>query len=89
MFASLRAMKLLRGSTFDPFGHAASRRQDRQLRDDYIVLVHRLVGELMVQNHDRSVETLNLASMIRGFGDVRARNVEAYENAMRELVATA
>ena len=89
MFACLRALKFLRGGVFDPFGHTASRRQDRQLRDDYIALVHRLVGELTPQNHDQSVEALNLASMIRGFGDVRARNVEAYENAMRELVATA
>jgi len=88
IFTSLRALKFLRGTTFDPFGHTASRRLDRQLRDDFIGLVRGLISDLTPANHQRSVETVNLASKIRGFGSVRALSIDSYQDALRDSAVT-
>ena len=84
-FASLLRTKRLRGTRLDPFGRSAERRMERELIDEYIALVRTVASGLTAERHERAVELLDLADMVRGFDEVKLANVERY----RAEVATA
>ncbi|MGH9133153.1 MAG: indolepyruvate ferredoxin oxidoreductase family protein, partial [Ilumatobacteraceae bacterium] len=88
---SLRSMKCLRGTPFDPFGRAAMRRTERALIDEYTELVHSLLPTLATE-YARATTIVGLADQIRGFESVKMRNVEQYRAALaaeRKSVASA
>ena len=85
MFKVLRQLRGLRGTAFDPFGHSPARRLERSLRDNYIDLIVRAVDGLTPENHDEVVAIASLASMIRGYGAVKARTVEDYRGRLLDL----
>ena len=78
-FHLLRRMRRLRGTKLDPFGFSRFRRQERLVRDDYIAMIERLSAGLTIDNHPHAVELAKLPSMIRGFGEIKARSIERYE----------
>jgi indolepyruvate ferredoxin oxidoreductase len=79
--ASLRSMKRLRGTKLDPFGRAEVRRVERQLVEDYMVLVDELVPTLST-DATHATHVAGLVDVVRGYEGVKLRNVEAYKEAL-------
>ncbi|WP_028656135.1 indolepyruvate ferredoxin oxidoreductase family protein [Nocardioides sp. J54] len=88
---SLRAlarMKRLRGTAADPFGRAHVRKVERELRDHYRATVTGLARELGAGDYERAVRIAELPDMVRGYEEVKLRNVEGYVAALVELGVT-
>lgn len=76
IFWILTMMKGLRGTLFDPFGHTAERRFERQLILDYESDMERALAVVSRHNVETVIELARLPDKIRGFGQVKARNAE-------------
>ena len=79
MFPVLRRLarlKGLRGGMLDIFGYTAERRMERQLIADYESQVEELIARLSRDNIDTAVAIAGLPEAMRGFGHVKARNVQ-------------
>ena len=80
-FRGLAALRRLRGTLLDPFGHTLERRCERALADDYAAMIDALVrrlGEQGTQAAARIGQAIRLAALpqsIRGFGHVKLRNL--------------
>ncbi|MGD9508871.1 MAG: indolepyruvate ferredoxin oxidoreductase family protein [Geminicoccaceae bacterium] len=90
----LRAMRItarlkrLRGTAFDLFGRTAERRMERQLLANYESLLDVICRDLGPANQAAAVELARVPEQIRGFGHVKAANVErAKANEARLLEA--
>ena len=77
-FQALRRGKRLRGTRLDPFGRTEERRLERQLVEEYPVLVDRVLASLRSDNVDGAVGVLSLADQIRGFDEVKLANIARY-----------
>ncbi|HEY2184996.1 MAG TPA: indolepyruvate ferredoxin oxidoreductase family protein [Xanthobacteraceae bacterium] len=84
LLASVRA---LRGTPLDVFGHTRERRQERQLIARYRDVLHELANVLDRDNHPLAVEIARLPEQMRGFGHIKARNVEKAKAREAELLA--
>src|SRR5215204_1593353 len=74
-FRSLYRMRRLRGSRLDPFGRAEVRRVERELIDEYEGMVAEALTLLTPETHDTAVELLELPDVIRGYEEIKLRNV--------------
>jgi indolepyruvate ferredoxin oxidoreductase len=89
----LRAMTLLarfrrlRGTRWDVFGRTEERRGERQLIADYAATIEELIAGLETDNHALAVEIAKIPEVIRGFGHVKARNLEAAKAHEAQLLA--
>ncbi|MFA6444664.1 MAG: indolepyruvate ferredoxin oxidoreductase family protein, partial [Sterolibacterium sp.] len=88
VFHLLARLRFLRGTPFDVFGYAAERRMERQLIAEYEESVELLLGVLAPENRALILEIACLPEMVRGYGPVKSRNVEAYR-ARRQALMTA
>ena len=86
LFRLLAAMKGLRGTAFDPFGHTAERRSERRLIGDYRALIERIAGELDPSNLPAAVELAAAAGRIAGYGPVKDAALKAYEAGLPSLL---
>jgi indolepyruvate ferredoxin oxidoreductase len=86
-FRVLRAMRGVRGTPMDPFGRTRVRVTERELIEEYIGLVDHLTGRLSPATAALAVRLASLPDVVRGYEDVKMRNVEAYHQAMAELRA--
>jgi indolepyruvate ferredoxin oxidoreductase len=77
-FRGLRAMRRVRGTRWDPFGYARVRKLERELIRDYRALLDELVVKLTAANHATAVEIARLPDLIRGYEEIKLRNVELY-----------
>ncbi|MFC8247322.1 indolepyruvate ferredoxin oxidoreductase family protein [Streptomyces chartreusis] len=84
-FTALYGMRRLRGTALDPFGRAHVRKVERELLDDYAERVTHLLAGLTPANHAVAVQIASLPDMVRGFEEVKLRNVEAYRARLRDL----
>ncbi len=75
-FKLLAKFKFLRGSAFDPFGHAAERKLERQLIGDYENTVEELLKTLSADNLELAAEIASIPEHIRGYGHVKQRHYE-------------
>jgi indolepyruvate ferredoxin oxidoreductase len=75
-FRALARMKGLRGTALDPFGRAAVRRVERALPGEYRALVDRALAGLSPATYERAVSLARLPDLIRGYEDIKLRNVE-------------
>jgi indolepyruvate ferredoxin oxidoreductase len=78
-FRVLAALKGLRGTLFDIFGHTAERRMERRLLVDYegdLALVENLLGPDKI---DAAVALASLPATIRGYGHVKQASVTRAE----------
>ncbi|MGC1419344.1 MAG: indolepyruvate ferredoxin oxidoreductase family protein [Acidimicrobiales bacterium] len=87
-FHLLRRMRRLRGTKLDPFGRSRYRRQERLVRDNYMAMIEQLSVELTTNNHARAVELAKLPTMIRGFGEIKARNIQRYKEQLNSLLVS-
>jgi indolepyruvate ferredoxin oxidoreductase len=81
----LAAMRRLRGSVLDPFGHTAERRLERQLVSDYEAMLVDLLPVLSAANHALALDMARVPERIRGFGHVKLANVATARARWREL----
>ena len=72
----LATLKFLRGTAFDPFGRTEERRTERALIQEYRASVEALLARLSKERLDTAVEIARLPLEIRGFGHVKAANLE-------------
>ncbi len=82
-----RRMKFLRGTSLDPFGHTAERKQERALIEDYFETVIGISGKLTPINHDAAVRLARLPDQIRGYGHIKAKSVETAKPLRAQLLA--
>jgi indolepyruvate ferredoxin oxidoreductase len=75
LFAGLRRMKGLRGTPFDPFAMLADRRLERDVVREYEQVFTEALG---AWPYEALVELAASASLVRGYGHVKDRNVEAW-----------
>jgi len=84
-FATLVAMRRLRGTALDPFGYTEVRRTERALITEYREVVDQLLAGLTIANHDLAVEIAALPDMIRGYEHIKLANVRTYHEKLAEL----
>jgi indolepyruvate ferredoxin oxidoreductase len=77
LFRGLAALKGLRGTAFDIFGYTKERRTERQLINDYEVLIEEILTSLCPANHDVAVALAAIPEKIRGYGHVKMRHLKA------------
>jgi indolepyruvate ferredoxin oxidoreductase len=74
-FRALYRMRRLRGTKLDPFGHAKVRRVERELVGEYEQMVVGALAKLTPDNHATALELLELPDLIRGYEEIKLRNV--------------
>jgi indolepyruvate ferredoxin oxidoreductase len=85
VFGVLARMKMLRGTPFDPFGFAAVRRVERQLAGEYRALVEKALVGLSPESYERAVKLAGLPDVIRGYEEIKLRNVQRFRDEVRAL----
>jgi indolepyruvate ferredoxin oxidoreductase len=88
-FKVLRAMRRLRGTAFDPFGHTVVRRTERQLARDYEFDMRAALTGLSPARYDLTIALAKLPQSIRGYEGIKLESVRSYTSARNELVADA
>ncbi|MCW2966795.1 MAG: indolepyruvate ferredoxin oxidoreductase alpha and beta subunit, partial [Solirubrobacteraceae bacterium] len=86
-FRLLRAGRRLRGTPLDLFGLPRVRRVERALIGEYRELVGTALAGLRPDTHTRVAEIAELADMIRGYEEIKLRNVERFRERAAELTA--
>ena len=86
-FATLVAMRRLRGTPLDPFGYTEVRRTERALITEYRQVIEELLAGLTDGNHGLAVEIAALPDMIRGYEHIKLATVRAYHEKLAELRA--
>jgi indolepyruvate ferredoxin oxidoreductase len=76
-FRVLTRLKGLRGTPFDPFGRTEERRIERALIAEYRESIEEVLRTLGPANLALAVEIARVPEMIRGYGHVKARHLEA------------
>ncbi|MDQ4124120.1 MAG: 2-oxoacid:acceptor oxidoreductase family protein, partial [Actinomycetota bacterium] len=84
-FRVLRGMRRLRGTPLDVFGLPKVRRVERALIGEYRSLVERSLEELRPETHATVAKIAALADMVRGYEDIKLRNVERYRAEAEKL----
>ena len=84
-FRMLRRMKRLRGTPLDVFGYAKVRRVERKLPGEYRALVERALEELRPETHGTVAEIAALPDIVRGYEEIKLRNVERYRAEAEKL----
>ena len=87
VFSVLARLRGLRGTALDIFGYTRERRMERRLITDYEATLREIATSLDSGNHALCVEIASLPAKMRGFGHVKARNVETAKACEAELLA--
>jgi indolepyruvate ferredoxin oxidoreductase len=77
--------RFLRGTPLDPFGRAHVRRIERELLASHVALVERLTTSLTAASYATAATAAGAAEIVRGFEDVKLRNVERYRETLSSL----
>ena len=86
-FGALAPMKRLRNTRFDPFGRDHVRVVERALIAEYDALLDEIIQRLSVENHAVAVELAALPDLVRGYDEVKMRNVDRYREQVTRLRA--
>ncbi|HEX2137661.1 MAG TPA: DUF6537 domain-containing protein, partial [Microvirga sp.] len=86
-FRTLAKFRVLRGTPLDPFGYTHERRTERRLIRDFERVLEEILAKLSPDNHTLAVGLANVPQKIRGFGHIKARNLEAAKAEEAELLA--
>jgi indolepyruvate ferredoxin oxidoreductase len=87
VFRLLVACRGLRGTALDPFGYARVRRVERTLVEEYRGMVERALSGLGPASHERAVRIACLPDVVRGYEEVKIRNVRRFREAAQGLGA--
>ena len=83
----LAKLKFLRGTGLDPFGYARVRRVERALIGEYRSLLERRLETLTPESYEATVALAELADGIRGYEEVKLRNVGRFRSAVARTEA--
>jgi len=83
----LAKRKRLRGSSMDPFGRAEVRRVERELPIEYVAELRKALSVLDAGNISEVIRLAELAEEVRGYEDIKLRNVVEYRAAMAAGIA--
>ncbi|MEU2064780.1 indolepyruvate ferredoxin oxidoreductase family protein [Streptomyces sp. NPDC013455] len=86
-FRVLRAARRLRGTPFDPFGHAAVRHEERALITEYQHLMRDALDRLTPDNAEAVAGIAALPEVIRGYEDIKVARVRDYREQARAALA--
>jgi indolepyruvate ferredoxin oxidoreductase len=86
VFSTLRAARVLRGTPLDPFGRTHVRRTERRLVKEFETDILRVASALAPENHALATEFAALPDIVRGYEEVKMRNVAAYASKRLELL---
>ncbi|MGY1811112.1 indolepyruvate ferredoxin oxidoreductase family protein, partial [Blastococcus sp. SYSU D00669] len=84
-FGLLAAARPLRGTPLDPFGYAEVRRVERELVRHYSSLVRAVADRLDADNYDAALRLVSAADDIRGYEEIKLRNIARYVPRVRQL----
>jgi indolepyruvate ferredoxin oxidoreductase len=88
LFGPLSALKVLRGTPFDPFGHTTERRMERALIRQYEADMAEVLTKAAPETIDAAAALAELPLQIRGFGPVKEAAAAAAAKRREELLAT-
>lgn len=77
-YAILKRMKFLRGTPIDVFGYAHVRRIEHQLPNLYRAMIAECLENLHEADYDKALRLAQLPDIIRGYEDIKLRNVEKF-----------
>lgn len=60
---------------------------ERRLRDEYWATVEMIVRDLSPDNHALAIRLASLPDRVRGFGPIKQRAVQSYEQERQALLA--
>jgi indolepyruvate ferredoxin oxidoreductase len=80
-------MKFLRGTRFDPFGHTAERRMERELIGWYEAIIDTLVSALPAGDIAVLSQIAAAPMDIRGYGPVKEQAVHDVKARVAELMS--
>ncbi len=86
-FAVLARLRGLRGTAIDIFGYTQERRRERRLIAEYESILREIAAALSPDNHALCVEIASVPGKIRGYGPVKARNIESAKACEAELLS--
>ena len=86
-FRVLAKLKGLRGTALDPFGRTEERRTERALIVEYRQSIEEVLRTLGTANLALALEIARLPEMIRGYGHVKHRHLEAVRPKWDALMA--
>lgn len=86
VFRVLRAARPLRGTALDPFGRTEVRRTERRLATQYETDIRRVAKVVDTANHGAACDLARLPDAVRGYEEVKMRNVAEYDVRRRELL---
>jgi indolepyruvate ferredoxin oxidoreductase len=89
LFRLLVALRRLRGTVIDPFGYARVRRIEQGLAAEYQRMIDRTLRDLGPERHERAVRIARLPDLLRGYEEVKLRNVQRFREEARALGAGA
>ena len=84
-FRLLARLKFLRGTFLDVFAYNPERGAERRLIGEYRADIAAILDNLSAETLDTAVELASLPEQIRGYGHVKARNIEAARRRREEL----
>jgi indolepyruvate ferredoxin oxidoreductase len=85
-FRVLYRMRRVRGTRLDPFGLAKVRRVERALIDEYEALIGEVLTLLTPETHGTALELLELPDVIRGYEEIKLRNVALFRKRAQPLL---
>ena len=85
VFRLLVKMRGVRGTPWDPFGRAHVRRVERALIGEYRALLDKALVGLGPESYERAVKLASLPDLIRGYEDIKLRNVKRFRDEVRAL----
>ncbi|SDI64204.1 indolepyruvate ferredoxin oxidoreductase [Actinokineospora alba] len=85
-FKVLRALRGLRGTAFDPFGHAHLRKVERALISEYVAMIERIAGEMTTESHAVACELAALPDSVRGYEDIKLASINRYQERILGLL---
>ncbi|RHW28395.1 indolepyruvate ferredoxin oxidoreductase family protein [Nocardioides immobilis] len=83
----LSALRVLRGTAFDPFGYAKVRRVERELVREFLAVLNVLIRDLAVHNLTRAVQIAALPDLVRGYEEIKMANVIDYRTKLNGLLS--
>jgi indolepyruvate ferredoxin oxidoreductase len=81
----LAALRRLRGTVLDPFGHTEERRLERALARDYEALIDDALSNLTAERHAHALAMARVPETIRGYGHVKLANLATARARWSEL----
>jgi len=84
-FRVLTKLRGLRGTALDPFRYPEVRRVERALVGEYRGLIEKVLADLSPETYDRAVKLANLPDVIRGYEDIKLKNVARFRAEVRSL----